>query len=105
MADLTFQQLARANRQRCENGFRRAVEDWSPTDWATALAAEVGEACNLIQKLRRGEEVDLDAIADELADGGDERGPALPAAGAGPGAAVRRKFKRDSRRVGSDVEL
>jgi len=67
MADLTFQQLARANRQRCENGFRRAVEDWSP-GLGHALAAEVGEACNLIQKLRRGEEVDLDAIADELAD-------------------------------------
>src|SRR5690242_12312889 len=68
MADLSFHQLARANRERCERDFHRPIDDWSPADWATVVAGEVGEACNLIQKLRRGEAVDLDAIADELAD-------------------------------------
>jgi NTP pyrophosphatase (non-canonical NTP hydrolase) len=105
MADLTFQQLAHANRRRCENGFRRAVEDWSPSDWATALAAEVGEACNLIQKLRRGEEVDLEAVADELADAVMNADLLCQRLGLDLGTAVRRKFNEISRRVGSDVEL
>lgn len=29
------------------------LDDWSPTDWACAMAGEVGEACNFIKKLRR----------------------------------------------------
>lgn len=105
MTDLTFQQLTCANRQRCEKGFHRAVEDWSPTDWATALAAEVGEACNLIQKLRRGEPVDLNAIADELADAVMNADLLCQRLGCDLGASVRRKFNEVSRRVGSDVEL
>jgi NTP pyrophosphatase (non-canonical NTP hydrolase) len=105
VTDLTFEQLSRANRQRCEDDFRRAVEDWSPTDWATAVAAEVGEACNLIQKLRRGEDVDLDAIADELADAVMNADLLCQRLGLDLGTAVRRKFNEVSRRVGSDVVL
>ena len=44
------------------------LHDWSPTDWACALAGEVGEACNLIKKLRRGEDVSRERIGEELAD-------------------------------------
>lgn len=28
---------------------------WEGTDWATALAGEMGEACNVVKKLRRAE--------------------------------------------------
>ena len=43
------------------------------TDWACALAGEVGEACNVIKKLRRGDFKLEDheyrtILADELAD-------------------------------------
>ena len=40
------------NVDRCEDAFH-ALNDWSPTDWACAMAGECGEACNLIKKLRR----------------------------------------------------
>lgn len=45
--------------------------DWSPTDWMTAVTGELGEAANLIKKLRRGDfslEECRNEIADELAD-------------------------------------
>lgn len=50
--DLKFSVLREANRQRCEASFH-LIDSWSPTDWATAMAGECGEACNLIKKLRR----------------------------------------------------
>src|SRR5207248_2045123 len=42
---LTFSQLAQANRLRREGCFG-ALDAWSVTDWACALAGEAGEACN-----------------------------------------------------------
>lgn len=52
MKDLTFRQLREAGIKRCEKHFHK-VNEWSPSDWATALAGEVGEACNFIKKIRR----------------------------------------------------
>ncbi len=49
---LNFDQLRDANVRRCEEVFH-AINDWSPTDWATAMAGECGEACNEVKKLRR----------------------------------------------------
>lgn len=105
MADLTFRELSRANRERCEVGFGRSVGDWSPTDWATAVAGEVGEACNLIQKLRRGETVDLNAIADELADAVMNIDLLCQRLNVDLGEAVQRKFNVISGRVGAKIEL
>ena len=42
------------NRARCDAAFH-PLDAWTPTDWATALAGEVGELCNLIKKFRRGD--------------------------------------------------
>lgn len=52
MNNLTFKELRENNLARCEEVFH-PLNSWSPTDWATALAGEVGEACNFIKKLRR----------------------------------------------------
>ena len=41
---VTFSQLRVANLGRCLEVFH-PLEDWSPTDWATAVSGEVGEAC------------------------------------------------------------
>lgn len=49
---LTFNNLRAANVQRCEDVFHK-LNDWSPTDWACAMAGECGEACNEVKKLRR----------------------------------------------------
>jgi NTP pyrophosphatase (non-canonical NTP hydrolase) len=50
---------------------RRDGSDWSPADWMTALTGEVGEAANIIKKVRRGDFPLNDAreiLGDELAD-------------------------------------
>jgi NTP pyrophosphatase (non-canonical NTP hydrolase) len=57
MNGLSFDQLRDANVKRCEQAFHR-LDDWTPTDWATAMAGEVGEACNFIKKLRRFADAD-----------------------------------------------
>lgn len=49
---LDFNDLRRANVSRCEEVFH-PLGEWSPTDWATAMAGECGEACNEVKKLRR----------------------------------------------------
>jgi NTP pyrophosphatase (non-canonical NTP hydrolase) len=50
--DLSFNQLRKANVGRCEAVFH-PLHDWTPTDWATAMAGECGEACDQVKKLRR----------------------------------------------------
>lgn len=104
MNELSFNKLRIANVERCEGSFH-SVEDWSPTDWATALAGEVGEACNLIKKRRRGENVPTKAIADELADTATYLDLLAARLGIDLGEAVRTKFNVISDRVGSVVRL
>lgn len=43
------------NVARCEakHGFDHKVEDWSLSDWMTALIGELGEAANIIKKMNR----------------------------------------------------
>lgn len=64
---LNFQTLRTVNVKRSEEVFC-SMGDWSPTDWACALAGEAGEACNKIKKMRRGEAILTVDIAEELAD-------------------------------------
>lgn len=68
---LTFDELRLANVRRCETAFH-PLDEWTPADWMTAVAREVGEAANLIKKARRTDYADLDTqrsdIADEIAD-------------------------------------
>lgn len=52
MNKLSFENLREQNTKRCEDVFH-PIDSWSPTDWATAMAGECGEACNEIKKLRR----------------------------------------------------
>lgn len=78
-SSLNFETLREANVRRCEQVFHK-VDEWTPTDWATAMAGECGEACNEVKKLRRLDNADADQdtaesrhwlkvkIAHELAD-------------------------------------
>lgn len=52
---LTFQEFSEANRKRCESpaGFNHKLDDWSLSDWITAVAGELGEAANVVKKLNR----------------------------------------------------
>lgn len=52
MKNLTFKQLKKSNTKRCEKHFH-PINEWSETDWACALAGEIGELCNFIKKRKR----------------------------------------------------
>lgn len=99
-----FEQLRAANVTRSEQCFF-PVKEWTPTDWATAMAGECGEACNLIKKNRRGDPVELDAIGDELADVVLYADLLAARLGIDLGQAVRRKFNAVSKKRKSDVRL
>lgn len=70
MRGLTFGRLRRENVAR-QDSYGSHGSGWSLTDWMTALAGEVGEAANIIKKVRRGDftlEDARPALAAELAD-------------------------------------
>lgn len=115
-SELSFEALRRANVRRCEDVFH-AIEDWSPTDWATAMAGECGEACNEIKKLRRLDGADAAKdreterfrlrvkIADELADLVTYVDLLAARLHIDLAAAVARKFNEVSARRGSKERL
>lgn len=49
--ELTFADLRKANAAR--QAYWGGSENWTLADWSNALAGEVGEACNVVKKLRR----------------------------------------------------
>lgn len=75
-----FKAISLTNRSRseAENGFNHKLEDWSLSDWTTALCGEVGELANIVKKLNRArdgipgnketEEELREALEDEIAD-------------------------------------
>lgn len=101
---LGFDRLRSANVQRCEDVFHQ-LDSWSPTDWACAAAGEMGEACNLIKKLRRGEDISLTDVGYELADTVIYLDLLAARLGINLGEAVREKFNIVSDRRGSEVRL
>lgn len=50
---MTFEKLRTVNHDRALIWHPRGLEDWSVSDWATAMAGEAGEVCNAVKKLRR----------------------------------------------------
>jgi NTP pyrophosphatase (non-canonical NTP hydrolase) len=64
VTDLTFAEVARVNRLRCERWNPGFPDDgWTGADWSNALAGEAGEACNVVKKLRRDECGKAQAVA------------------------------------------
>ena len=115
---LSFTDLRVANETRCEGAFH-PITAWSLTDWATAAAGELGEACNVIKKMRRFEGSRNDPtqnidpasdrgkrmLAHELADTVIYLDLLAARAGIDLGEAVQEKFNLVSERVGSSVRL
>jgi NTP pyrophosphatase (non-canonical NTP hydrolase) len=51
---LTFAELSAVNLQRVQRWHpEKGIADWSPLEWAGAMAGEAGEACNAAKKLKR----------------------------------------------------
>ena len=83
-------------------------ENWSLTDWCTAVTGELGEAANIIKKIRRGafslEEARAD-LADEFADILTYLVLLSNCAGVDLGQAAISKWNRVSARIGYPVRL
>jgi NTP pyrophosphatase (non-canonical NTP hydrolase) len=102
---LTFAGLREANAARQADYGLTSCADWTFSDWATALAGEVGELCNLVKKLRRGDTIDRADIARELADVVIYADLFAQRFDFHLAAEVRQKFNEVSERIGSDVRL
>ncbi len=61
---MDFREFQSTNALRCEERFHR-VKDWTPQDWALAMAGEVGELCNLLKKVKRGD-FSMEEVRDEV---------------------------------------
>lgn len=53
MSELTFADLRAANEARQSHW--GGSDNWTIADWSNAVAGEVGEACNVVKKIRRPE--------------------------------------------------
>lgn len=131
---LNLDSLRMANVTRCQGAYhsKDGIAEWTPTDWATAMAGECGEACNEVKKLRRiaatperaaemriaGEQPDNDfsgpaedyprrveLVGEELADLIIYADLLAARLGIDLAFAVARKFNRKSEEIGSPVRL
>ncbi len=50
---LTFRDVSEINLKRAVRWHAGSLAEWSPLEWAGAMAGEAGEACNAAKKLRR----------------------------------------------------
>jgi NTP pyrophosphatase (non-canonical NTP hydrolase) len=101
---LSLAELRRQNVARCEESFY-PLGDWSESDWATALAGEVGEAANLVKKRRRGEHIPASDVGKELADVVIYADLLAARMGIDLSAAIVQKFNEVSDRVASSRRL
>lgn len=54
MSKLDIGLFTEVNRKRCEESFH-PIDAWSAPEWGCALAGEVGELCNYLKKIHRGD--------------------------------------------------
>ncbi len=114
---LTFNNLREANKLRLPQFKNSKGEpahekedgsDWSLAEWMNAVAGELGEAANIIKKVRRGD-LTLDEarpmLAEEFADIVTYLDITAAQAGVNLGQATMDKFNKVSKRVGSNVRL
>ena len=100
------------NLTRCvsPNGFNHPLDQWSLSDWMTAVVGELGEAANVLKKLNRVRngitgnaetpEQLRQMFADELADAYIYLDLLSQAAGVDLPAAINAKFDRTSAKIG-----
>jgi NTP pyrophosphatase (non-canonical NTP hydrolase) len=104
---MDFQQLTEGNRKRRNTAvaYEKVRAEWTIADWGNALAGETGELCNLIKKIRRGDNIDLAEVGKELADIVIYADLLADTLGLNLGECVRSKFNEVSERVNSFVKI
>lgn len=113
-AGVSFAQLREVNVHRCKTSYH-PIEDWSLSDWMTAVAGEVGELAGVVKNIRRKDvdgashhaigPTEAQELAREAADVVIYLDLLCARAGVDLGEAVRDKFNIVSDRVGSDIKL
>ena len=105
MRQISFDDLRNATTARHHNS---ESDGWTLNDWMTALVGEVGEAANIMKKVRRGD-ISLDEarpyLSEELGDIQTYLDILAYKLDIDLGEATRDKFNKVSQRVGSDVKL
>lgn len=105
---ITFDAFRAANVARCLKWHPQGIESWSPSDWLTAVAGELGELASLL-KMRNRERDGLPGnkfsptdkqIADEVADVLTYLDLLAHVLGVDMGRAAAEKFNAVSERVG-----
>lgn len=86
------------NMRRCREAFKHEADPWNAAEWGCAIAGEAGELCNLLKKMRRGESVPLQDVADEIADVVIYLDLLAAELGVDLGAAIASKFNKVSER-------
>lgn len=73
-SNLTFAEVSEVNAERCAV-WHANMAPWSLADWSNAAAGEMGEACNVVKKIRRQEtgmkgavDPDMTSLKEKLAD-------------------------------------
>lgn len=104
-----LKQLKYANQERVEI-FGHTIEDWSLPEWGNAVAGEVGELCNIIKKVNRGdmtleEANQTEVIANEAADVVCYLDLLCQKAGIDLATAIVNKFNAVSHKKGSDIKI
>lgn len=114
---LTFNTLRGANKARLPEFKNSKGEpahekedgsDWSLAEWMNAVAGELGEAANIIKKIRRGDitlEEARPLLAEEFADIVTYLDLTAMQAGVDLGQATMDKFNKVSERVGSSIRV
>ena len=107
MRDFSARNLARCTSPR---GFNHQLDQWSLSDWMTAVVGELGEAANVLKKLNRVRDAIIgnsetpeqlrQMFADELADAYIYLDLLSQAAGVDLPAAINAKFDRTSAKIG-----
>lgn len=64
---LTFAEFHQKNTYRSNSDVKHSV-DWSAMEWGCALSGEVGELCNYLKKMRRGDKIPKKNLAHEICD-------------------------------------
>ena len=64
---LTFKRFHETNCARAKADIKHSHK-WIPLSWGGALAGEVGELCNYLKKMARGDDIKKKKLAHEVAD-------------------------------------
>ncbi len=112
---MTFREFASLNCERCQSptGFNQTLGSWSLSDWMTAVTGELGEAANIAKKLNRvrdgipgNRETEAElrfALREEIADVFIYLDLLAQSQGFALEDAVREKFNKTSRKIGSPI--